>query len=184
MQMTDPEYPRLYAVWAVMKQRCFNQKSQQWKHYGARGITVCDNWRQPNGYHAFRKWAIEAGYRIGLTIDRYPNKDGNYEPSNCRWVTRAENLRNRRMTPAWIAAIAKMLAAPVRHDTEAQKAASRINMAKARSVAFTLPHSKAQIEAAKANLVKALEAKRLKRSRMPQDASDDLDHHITAPRHA
>jgi len=153
---------KLYSVWAGMKQRCFNQRCKIFPHYGGRGITVCDDWSAPNGFYAFEKWAMENGYREGLTIDRYPDRDGNYEPSNCRWVTRTENLRNRCMTPAWRGAIAKMLAAPRRY-TPAMLAAGRRNMAKARASARKLKHSQAQIEAAKRNLPVMWAAQRAKR---------------------
>lgn len=75
---------RLYAVWNSMKQRCNNHKSQKYKIYGARGIKVCNEWNE--SYDSFRKWALDNGYKEGLTLDRI-NVDGNYEPNNCRWVT-------------------------------------------------------------------------------------------------
>ena len=62
--------------------------------YAARGITVCKEWRK---YAPFKKWALENGWREGLQIDRIDN-DGNYEPSNCRFVEQADNLLNKRNT--------------------------------------------------------------------------------------
>lgn len=75
-----------------MKVRCYNKNTDHWERYGARGITVCDEWR--NNYEAFRDWALENGYTDELTLDR-KDWNGNYEPSNCRWVTNAEQQRNK-----------------------------------------------------------------------------------------
>lgn len=74
---------KLYDVYRAMLKRCYNSNVKNYKNYGGRGITVCYNWR--NNFMSFYDWAINNGYKNGLTLDRM-NNDGNYEPSNCRWV--------------------------------------------------------------------------------------------------
>ena len=82
---------RLYRVWWAMIQRCENPKTKQFHQYGGRGIRVCARWRA--SFAAFHEDMGDCP--AGLTLDRWPNNDGNYEPGNCRWATRAEQQRNR-----------------------------------------------------------------------------------------
>ena len=84
---------KLYFVWLQMKQRCCNLKDFNFKNYGGRGITVCNEWTE--SYIVFRDWSLNNGYAEGLQINRIEN-DGNYEPSNCNFVTAKENCNNRR----------------------------------------------------------------------------------------
>lgn len=82
---------KLYGVWCSMKSRCHNPNTKSYKTYGAIGIEVCREWRED--FAAFYKWSVNNGYKEGLQIDRIDNQKG-YEPSNCRWVTRKENMNN------------------------------------------------------------------------------------------
>ena len=84
---------RLYHIWEGIKQRTLNSHSKDYPRYGGRGITVCDEWA--NNFQAFYDWATKCGYADGLTLDRIQN-EGNYEPSNCRWVTQKKQGNNRR----------------------------------------------------------------------------------------
>lgn len=79
-----------YIVWRTMKDRCLNPNSENFARYGGRGIKVCESWM------VFANFLADMGERPpGMTLDRFPNNDGDYEPSNCRWTTRKANSRNR-----------------------------------------------------------------------------------------
>lgn len=83
---------KLYGVWSGMKQRCYDHNALKYKYYGGKGIRVCPEWH--NDFTLFRDWAINQGWMDGLEIDRI-NSNGNYEPINCRIVSKTENLKNR-----------------------------------------------------------------------------------------
>ena len=87
-------HTRLYSIYKNMVYRCTKKYAKHYENYGGRGIKVCDEWI--NSFQKFKDWSLSHGYQDNLTIDRI-NTNGNYEPSNCRWVTRMEqshNLRN------------------------------------------------------------------------------------------
>ncbi len=86
-------HTRLYRIWNCMKNRCYRKSYHAYNHYGGRGITVCDEWL--NDFQAFHDWAIANGYNDGLSIDRI-DVDKGYSPHNCRWVTMAEQNKNKR----------------------------------------------------------------------------------------
>lgn len=83
----------LYRKFYGMKTRCYNAKDEHYKDYGGRGIRICDEWL--NDFQSFYDWAMANGWQQGLDIDRI-NNDGNYEPSNCHFVTTLVNNHNRR----------------------------------------------------------------------------------------
>lgn len=83
---------RIYNIWSSMRGRCNNPLNNCYKYYGGRGIKVCEEWQE---FEPFYRWALANGYADNLTIDRI-NVNGNYEPSNCRWVTKKEQALNTR----------------------------------------------------------------------------------------
>lgn len=87
---------RIHKIWSNIKQRCFNENNLRYQYYGARGITICNEWK--DDFMSFYNWAMMNGYKDNLSIDRI-DVNGNYEPSNCRWATQSEqnaNTRNRK----------------------------------------------------------------------------------------
>lgn len=84
---------RLYRTWVNMKARCNNPKDRCFGSYGGRGIKVCGEWEK--SFQSFYDWAMSHGYTEELTIER-KNVNGNYEPSNCCWITMTEQQKNKR----------------------------------------------------------------------------------------
>lgn len=80
----------LYNVWKSMKRRCYSTNCREYRWYGAKRIKVCEEW--VNNPEVFIEWGISNHYLPGLQVDRI-DRDGNYEPINCEFVTRLENLR-------------------------------------------------------------------------------------------
>lgn len=82
---------RLYVIWSNMKQRCNNPNNYTFRWYGGRGIIMCEEW---DDYLNFKEWALSHGYSDDLTIDRI-DPDGDYEPSNCQWISKHDNCTKR-----------------------------------------------------------------------------------------
>ncbi len=96
MEYSKSNNRRLYNVWKSMRQRCKNPNDHAYRYYGGKGVAICDEW---NDFKQFAKWAYENGYQDdasnrGCTLDRI-DTDGDYCPSNCRWVTMKEQSRNK-----------------------------------------------------------------------------------------
>ena len=89
------KYDKLYHTWNNMKGRCYNSNNKDFPHYGARGIRICNEWL--SDFMSFRDWSLSNGFASNLTIDRI-DVNGNYCPQNCRWVTVAEQNRNKTTT--------------------------------------------------------------------------------------
>lgn len=85
---------RIYRIWKSMRVRCNNPKHKSYKNYGGRGIKICPEW---NDFQTFYEWSMLHGYEDNLTIDRI-DVNGNYEPKNCRWITKYDQNLNRRNT--------------------------------------------------------------------------------------
>lgn len=84
---------RLYRIWNDMRVRCKNKSNCNYPYYGGRGISVCDEWQK--SFESFMLCAKQFGYDDNLTLDRI-DVDGNYEPSNCRWIEFRLQCRNKR----------------------------------------------------------------------------------------
>ena len=78
-----------YSSYKAMMERCYLPSCANYKRYGGKGVTVCEEWHDIN---KFAEWVESSGYAPGLTIDRI-DPSGNYEPNNCQWLTRSENSK-------------------------------------------------------------------------------------------
>lgn len=135
--MEHGRFCRLYRIWSDMRIRCNNPNSVNYPWYGAKGVRVCAEW---DDYGVFRAWAVSHGYAKGLTLDRIESA-GNYEPNNCRWATRLEQMMNCSMTK-WITFNGETLPGPVwakRIGMHPQMLRSRINGGWSIEQALTIP---------------------------------------------
>lgn len=88
-------HDRIYVIWKNMNDRCYDKNNKSYSNYGGRGISVCEQWRDPiDGLKRFQEWSISHGYMEDLSIDRIDN-DGNYDPTNCRWVDKIVQSNNK-----------------------------------------------------------------------------------------
>jgi hypothetical protein len=85
------EYQRLYNIWYSMRNRCDSLSNKDYRYYGGKGVKVCNEWYE---WENFKQWALGNGYEEDLTIDRI-DVDGDYKPSNCRWVTMQVQANNK-----------------------------------------------------------------------------------------
>jgi hypothetical protein len=86
---------RIYDIWLHMKQRCYDKNYPKYKDWGGRGIKICNEWLEEDGFKRFYEWSIKNGYQDNLTINR-KNNDKDYTQTNCNWATRIEQANNRR----------------------------------------------------------------------------------------
>ena len=84
---------RLYTIWKNVHARCLNANHDDYKNYGDRGITICDEWL--HNFERFEEWSLCHGYNDSLSLDRI-DVNGNYAPDNCRWVTQKTQCNNTR----------------------------------------------------------------------------------------
>jgi hypothetical protein len=109
-----------------MKERCQNTESEAYKHYGAKGVTLCLEWQT---FPPFEKWSRENGEAAGLEIDRIRGKEG-YGPGNCRWVTKLVNNRNRCTVKLSVESAAEIRRERISIGTTMQKFAERYGVRK------------------------------------------------------
>jgi hypothetical protein len=93
-------HKKAFNAWNALVQRCHNPDNPRFKDYGGRGIKVCKKWRKKiDGINPFEQFLKDMGDpEPGMEIDR-KNNDKGYTKSNCRWITKRENMNNRRCTP-------------------------------------------------------------------------------------
>lgn len=90
--LSSKEYASLYDVWKNMLDRCYNDQNDRFYTYGERGVSVCEEWRED--FHVFARWALENGWNQSLWIER-ADVNGSYSPSNCTFIGRKEQMRNK-----------------------------------------------------------------------------------------
>jgi hypothetical protein len=102
----------LYKLWEQMRQRCENPRNKDYRWYGARGIAVCERWQ------TFVNFVSDVGARPdGTSIDRFPNRNGDYGPGNTRWATASQQTRNRSITMLTYETAVEIAVARMRGDS-------------------------------------------------------------------
>lgn len=89
------ERKRLKSIYNGMRLRCYNENNVNYKYYGGKGVTICDEWLL--SFENFFDWATNNGYNENLTIDRI-DSEKEYSPDNCKWSTKKEQAYNRSMS--------------------------------------------------------------------------------------
>ena len=89
------ERKRLNSIYNGMRLRCYNENNVNYKYYGGKGVTICNEWLL--SFENFFDWAINNGYNENLTIDRI-DSEKEYSPDNCKWSTKKEQAYNRSMS--------------------------------------------------------------------------------------
>lgn len=90
-KVPSEQYTHLLSIYNGMKNRCYNKNNPNYKFYGAKGITICNEWlNNENGFRNFYNWSHANGYYWGLSIDRIDNTQG-YSPQNCQWMSKSRN---------------------------------------------------------------------------------------------
>jgi hypothetical protein len=110
---------RLHRIWKHMIDRCERTSGKDFRWYGARGISVCAEWR--HDFAAFREWALRHGYADDLTIDRI-HSDQDYSPLNCQWITAIENVKKMHREKAVTVGVREYRTAPSFHFGEQPQA--------------------------------------------------------------
>lgn len=91
--------PGLYSSYSSMMRRCYDKNYNPYKYYGAKGVIVCEEWK--NNYEAFLQWSLKNGWQKGLHLDKDKNGDGFlYSPNTCEWMTNHENSKYKSKNPA------------------------------------------------------------------------------------
>jgi len=106
----------LYGLWNDIKKRCYYKNTWNFKHYGGKGVRMCDEWFY--NYPAFKKWAMDNGYAEGLQIHRIDN-DGDYSPQNCKFLTPLEHAHcglRFKLTPENVAKIVELREEGISND--------------------------------------------------------------------